>query len=219
MNANTIPRRENPLMALRRLARPRSDVEQCEFCSQPLDPSHRHLLEINPRKIVCVCDPCALRFESVIGRFKLIPRDARRLADFELTDVQWEAFALPIQLAFFFHSTPARKTIALYPSPGGATESLLPLEAWSTLVAANPVLTRVEPDVEALLVNRLRNQQECFIAPIDACFELVGLIRVHWRGFSGGDKAWDEIEKFFARLRVQTAVSAGDALEMEAARA
>jgi|SRR5215469_6089605 len=219
MNADAIARRENPLTALRRMARPRIDVEQCEFCSQPLETCHRHLLEINTRKIVCVCDPCALRFESVIGRFKLIPRDARKLQDFEMTDAQWDSLALPIQLAFFFHSTPAQKTIALYPSPGGATESLLSLEAWNALVAANPVLARMEPDVEALLVDRLRNHHEYFVTPIDACFELVGLIRLHWRGFSGGDKAWGEIERFFARLRAQTGVSAGVGLKREAAHA
>ncbi len=43
---------------------------------------------------------------------------------------------------------------AYYPSPMGATESLLRLEAWKELEAANPVLATLEPDVEALLVDR-----------------------------------------------------------------
>jgi hypothetical protein len=43
--------------------------------------------------------------------------------------------------------------------------------------------------------------RDYFLAPIDACFELVGLIRLHWRGLSGGTEAWREIEAFFARLR------------------
>ena len=43
-----------------------------------------------------------------------------------------------------------------YPSPMGATESLLGLDAWERLEAANPVLGELEPDVEALLVNRAR---------------------------------------------------------------
>ena len=43
---------------------------------------------------------------------------------------------------------------AYYPSPMGPTESLLELDAWAALEAANPVLATLEPDVEALLVNR-----------------------------------------------------------------
>ena len=60
---------------------------------------------------------------------------------------------------------------AMYPSPAGATESLLPLTAWTTLVADNPVLGQLEPDVEALLVNRVGESREYFLAPIDACYE------------------------------------------------
>ena len=55
--------------------------------------------------MVCACDPCALRFQDVVGgRFKLIPRGARTLPGFEITDAQWEQLALPISLAFFFHN-------------------------------------------------------------------------------------------------------------------
>ena len=91
----------------------------------------------------------------------------------------------------------------MYPSPAGATESLLPLNAWDTLVAHNLSLARMEPDVEALLVNRVGSKREHYLAPIDVCFELVGLIRVHWRGFAGGDIVWGEIEKFFSRLQIE----------------
>src|SRR5262249_33166577 len=52
------------------------------------------------------------------------------LPDFRLTDAQWEGLLIPIQLAFFFHSSPAGRVIALYPSPAGPTESLLDLAIW-----------------------------------------------------------------------------------------
>ena len=192
----------NPLMALRRLARGQSPVEQCEFCSVRLAPAHRHLLEVATRKIICACDPCALRFHNVIGgRWKLIPRDARALPGFQLSDMEWESLSLPINLAFFFLSSSTNKVTAFYPSPAGATESLLSLSSWAGLVARNPLLEQMEPDVEALLVNRVGPAREHFLAPIDTCFELVGLIRVHWRGFSGGEAVWREIEQFFGRLR------------------
>jgi hypothetical protein len=200
--------RETAVAMLRRFARQRDAAEQCEFCSVALAPGHRHLLEVAARKIICACDPCALRFESAVGRFKLIPRDARALPAFQITDEQWEALALPINLAFFFRSTPAGRVVALYPSPAGPTESLLPLASWEALAAANPMLARLEPDVEALLANRLGTAREYYLAPIDACFELVGLIRLHWRGFSGGEKVWQELENFFAKLRAQTPASA-----------
>ncbi len=180
---------------------PAPEVEHCELCSIRLAPTHRHLLEMATRRIVCSCDPCALRFENVIeGKFKLIPRDARPLPDFQMSDAEWEELALPISLAFFFYDTPNKKMAAYYPSPAGATESLLPLTAWETLVGANPVLRDMRPDVETLLVNRVRETREYFLAPIDVCFELVGLIRIHWRGFSGGEEVWREIDRFFARL-------------------
>jgi Family of unknown function (DUF5947) len=178
------------------------EAETCELCSVLIPSQHRHLLEVASRKIVCACEPCAMRFQNVIGgRFKLVPRDTRALANFQITDAEWEALALPINLAFFFYSTPSVKMIAMYPSPAGATESLLPLTAWDTLAENNPVLHQMQSDVEALLVNRVGDERAYFIAPIDKCFELVGTIRKHWKGLSGGEHVWQEIDGFFAALR------------------
>jgi hypothetical protein len=77
----------------------------------------------------------------------------------------------------------------------------LPLEAWQELEQANPVLCELAPDVEALLVNRAGNARDYYRAPIDVCFKLVGLIRAHWHGLSGGTEVWREIARFFADLR------------------
>jgi hypothetical protein len=118
-----------------------------------------------------------------------------------MTDLEWEGLSLPISLAFFFYDTPNKKMAAYYPSPAGATESLLPLTAWEALVETNPVLSKLQADVETLLVNRTNEKREYFVAPIDICFELVGLIRVHWRGFSGGEEVWTAINGFFDCLK------------------
>jgi hypothetical protein len=201
MNFNSVAR-PNAFATLRRFAIPQPAVERCEFCSAGLGAAHRHLLEVGARKIACACDTCALRFENAVGRWKLIPRDTLQLGDFHLSDEQWESFSLPINLAFFFHNTPAGKVIAFYPSPAGATESLLPLASWEALLADNPALAEMQPDVQALLVNRLHGAHEYYLAPIDVCFELVGLIRLNWRGLSGGEKVWHEIETFFAKLNL-----------------
>lgn len=157
------------------------------------------------RQIVCACDPCALRFENVPGgRFKLIPRDAQALPDFRITDGEWEGLGLPINLAFLSYNTSYGKMLALYPSPAGAAEASLPSIAWEALTANNPALARMESDVEALLVNRVRTAREYYLAPIDTCFRLVGLIRMHWRGIHGGDTVWQQIDEFFARLRAES---------------
>jgi len=200
--------KRNSFAALRRFSRaaaerkPPAPVERCELCSLRLAPVHRHLLEMATRKIVCACDGCVTTFLPVVdGRFKVIPRDARALPDFQISEADWESLSLPINLAFFFYDTPNEKMTAMYPSPAGATESLLPLTAWQTIVRHNPLLEKLEPDVEALLVDRAGEAREYFIAPIDKCFELVGLIRMHWRGFSGGEEVWREIARFFASLR------------------
>src|SRR5207237_5374445 len=106
----------------------------------------------------------------------------------------------PIGLAFFFSRTPAGKVVALYPSPAGATESLLPLEAWEELSAENPVLRELEPDVEALLVNRVGQAREHYRVPIDECFRLVGLIRTTCRGLSGRPEVRGAIAHCLASL-------------------
>jgi hypothetical protein len=123
------------------------------------------------------------------------------LEDFEMGDVQWESLRIPVDMAFFFYSTPAERVVAFYPSPMGPTESLLKLGAWEELERLNRVLEGMERDVEALLVNRVRGAREHFLVPIDECYSLVGLIRMHWRGLSGGRGVWDEIDTFFEDLR------------------
>ena len=65
------------------------------------------------------------------------------------------ASQIPIGLAFFLPTAPRGGMVALYPSPAGATESELDLDAWEDLCADNPVLDGLEPDAEALIVNRM----------------------------------------------------------------
>lgn len=201
------PRPPNPFATLRSYVREEpagAPVERCELCSVRVPPVHRHLLETSTRQVTCACDACAFLFEGTADRrFKLIPRDARALPDFQIGDAVWNGLALPINLAFLYHSSNADRVVAMYPSPAGATESQLPLSAWATLVEENPVLAQMQPDVEALLVNRIGEKRLYFLTPMDTCFGLVGLIRVHWRGLSGGERVWKEIDAFFERLAQQ----------------
>ena len=60
------------------------------------------------------------------------------------------------------------------------------------------MLRDLEPDVEALLVNRVGGARDYFRVGIDECYKLVGVIRTKWRGLSGGQDVWDEIGRLFA---------------------
>ncbi|HZZ29809.1 MAG TPA: DUF5947 family protein [Pirellulales bacterium] len=191
---------------LRRMIRPpTAPVEKCDLCSAPLASRHEHLVEPGSRRLMCACQACAVLFSSQQGaRFRRVPQWAARLIDFQLSDAQWDSLLIPINLAFFFRNSSNGRTIAVYPSPAGATESLLDLEAWREIAAANPRLDEMRPDVEALLVNRTTAQFDYYLVSIDRCYELVGLIRSHWKGLSGGPKVWEAIHLFFENLKSTT---------------
>lgn len=192
---------------LRRFVPKRAPAEQCDLCSLAVGPDHQHLVEPASRKIACACEACALLFSGQAGtKYRRVPRRASYLPDFQMSDAQWDGLMVPINMAFFFYSTPASKMIALYPSPAGPTESLLALDTWDEVTSTNPILKEMEPDVEALLVNRIRNASEYYIAPIVECYKLVGLIRAHWRGLSGGTEVWKEIGEFFNALKASSRV-------------
>jgi hypothetical protein len=82
----------------------------------------------------------------------------------------------------------------------GPTESLLRFEAWTALEEANPVLATLAPDVESLLVNRSRGARRYWLVPIDECYALVGLVRTHWRGLTGGTEVWQQMQRFYDEL-------------------
>lgn len=201
------------LSTLRQFVRQRKPVERCELCGAEVPLEHAHLVEPESRRIVCSCDACAILFPNQgDAKFRRIPRETRSLPDFHLSDAQWDSLLIPINMAFFFESTPAERVVAMYPSPAGPTESLLSFESWSEIGQANPLLEQMQPDVEALLVNRLGERYgytspEYYLAPIDQCYKLVGLIRAHWKGLSGGAEVWQQIRRFFADLRAAARIA------------
>jgi hypothetical protein len=190
----------------RRSAREReAALERCDLCSEPIPPEHAHLMDVSARELLCACRACALLFDRTAAgaagtHYRLVPDRRLRLEDFALDDVAWADLRLPVDMAFFFHSSTGGRVLAFYPGPMGATESLLGLEAWRSLEAANPVLATLEPDVEALLVNRARGERRHHLVPISDCYELAGLIRTRWRGLTGGREVWEEIARFYDRL-------------------
>src|SRR5262245_44436150 len=148
----------------------------------------------------CVCDPCAILFSSQAGRYRRVPRRIQLLSQFQMDDVQWNSLMIPIGLAFIFRSSVENRIVALYPSPGGAVESALRFDSWDE-IAPDSALSSIEDDVEALLACRVGAIHEYFRVPIDECFRLVGLVRMHWKGLSGGDVVWQHIREFLGSLK------------------
>jgi len=187
--------------------------EQCELCGARIGAEHRHLLDVRSRELKCACGACKVLFDRPAAggdHLRLVPDRRRWIEDFELDDVAWAELRIPVDMAFFFFSTPAERVVAFYPSPMGATESLLELDTWQALADANPVLGTMERDVEALLVNRARGARQHFLVPIEDSYDLVGLIRTRWRGLGGGQEVWREIDAFFERLRARSATVTGN---------
>jgi hypothetical protein len=180
-------------------------VEKCQICGIAIGERHRHAVEVAERVLLCACQACSILFAApgaARSRLRTVPDRVVRDPAFQLTEAQWSALDLPVRLAFFFFHSVLGRWIALYPSPAGATESALALDAWEPIARA-PLVQTVEPDVEALLAygRRAPSNFECLLVPIDACYELVGKIRRSWRGIQGGDAVQHEIEDTFTRLR------------------
>jgi Family of unknown function (DUF5947) len=200
------------LAVLRRIAAGPAPVpaveESCELCGTEVDAAHRHLVDLESRTLLCACRPCWLLFpDGAAQRYRAVPERHLSFPGFTLTPPQWAALEIPVGLAFFLRSSLLGRLVALYPGPAGATESELPLGAWDRIVAAEPALTSLASDVEALLVrmpDRPGTEPAAYLVPIDRCYELVGALRMAWRGFDGGREARDLLDAFFADLAARS---------------
>ncbi|HVK21124.1 MAG TPA: DUF5947 family protein [Actinokineospora sp.] len=202
---------------LRRFRAPRQPVarvERCEMCGEMIGEEHGHVTNVETRALLCTCRGCYLLFTprgAGGSKFRAVPDRYQYISSLPEGGPLWDTAGIPVKMAFFFANSDMERTVAFYPSPAGATESLLSLDAWSDLVAANDWLTDMVPDVEALLIVKQDERFEGFLVPIDACYQLVGLVRTHWRGFDGGTDAWRHIDGFFDSLRAKsTPVGGGE---------
>jgi hypothetical protein len=187
-------------------AAPAVATATCELCPIGIGEDHRHLLHLGERRIICVCETC---WSMRSGDPEFRPPGVRTLwlEDFVMPQDVWTAFQIPIGLAFMLRSSVSGSIIALYPSPAGATESELELTAWDALCAANPILERLEPDAEALIVNRTTPEHQYAIVPTDQCYRMVGLIKSRWEGITGGKGVDAAIAEFFASVRARAVSS------------
>ncbi|KIZ16710.1 DUF5947 family protein [Streptomyces natalensis] len=181
--------------------------ERCELCGALLaDHDHRHLVDTKRRALACACTPCALLFErpgAGAGQFRTVPDRYLTDPDHTLDAATWDLLQIPVGVAFFLKNTDLDRLVALYPSPAGATESELDPGTWQTVLGTTTLARLLEPDVEALLVRRAEGRIDCFLVPVDICYELVGRMRLLWQGFDGGSEARAALDDFFGRVAVR----------------
>ena len=172
------------------------------MCAEPISEDHPHVVNLESRALMCTCRGCYLLFtdQQAELRYRAVPDRYLSFPGFAIDSRQWDELQIPVGLAFLFRNSVQDRTIAFYPSPAGATESELPLDAWERIVEGNPALAALLPDVEALLVRHVDGEPRCNLVPIDACYELVGRLRLLWRGFDGGSEVREAMGEFFARV-------------------
>ena len=193
--------------------------EACEFCAAGIPAEHGHVADLDTSSLMCACRACYLLFthsgaaerwqagQSVRGRYRSIPDRYRSDPGRPLSVADWDTLEIPVGLAFFLRSSQDGGVTGFYPSPAGATECRLDLPAWDRISAAHPLMAAAEPDVEAILISREgpgADGVECFLVPVDACYELAGRMRLHWRGFDGGAEARQSIASFLESVRARS---------------
>jgi len=178
-------------------------VERCDMCGVTLSERHGHVVELDKRRLVCACRACYLLFTrpgAAGGRYRAVPDRYLRDAAHPLSAADWDSLGVPVGTAFFFTNSALGRVVGCYPSPGGATECDLTLGAWDELAGTHPLLRAAEPDVEAVFVA----DREAIVVPIDACYALVGAVRLHWRGLDGGDEVRRRLAAFVDDLRTRS---------------
>jgi hypothetical protein len=189
------------LRRLREPAPPRP--EQCAFCGRDLAAGHRHLVDVEDRSLACACTACGLLFQqpgAAGGRYRGVPDRCLVDPDGAVDERAWSVLGIPVGTAFLFRDAVLDRVLAFYPGPAGATESEVDEEAWERALGGSRLAAALEPDVEALLLRRTDRRVECFLVPIDLCYELVGRLRRCWHGFDGGAEVRAELDAFFERL-------------------
>lgn len=212
----TAPAGRGPLEVIARItaSRRRPPGERCEMCGEPVADEHQHVVNVENRALLCACRPCYLLFTAQDAnlRYRAVPDRHLSFPDLRLGPGGWDDLEIPVGLAFVFRNSTMDRWVAFYPGPAGATESLLSLDAWQRVLSANPSLTVVRPDVEALLLRTTADGPQCYLVPIDGCYELVGRLRQVWRGFDGGAEALARIDAYFRSVadRARPAVAGSE---------
>jgi hypothetical protein len=164
--------------------RPSQAHSKCSLCARPIEEKHDHLYSPAKREIACACFECALIVPSSDhAAFRKVPTGVQRIA---VRDVAgWlDRLNVPVGVAALIPSDGGGARLA-YPGPAGLVESTVDPALWRALCDDVPVAGQLAPEVEALVWSGLTH--DVLRTGIDVVFRLVGELRTHWRGITGGD--------------------------------
>ena len=115
--------------------------ERCEMCATPVPPEHPHLVQVAERRMLCACGPCGFLFDNPGAGGGGYRAGARPLPGRPRVPADRRRSGTPCRsrsgMAFFLHNSARGAIVACYPSPAGATESELTLDAWAAGVGAS----------------------------------------------------------------------------------
>jgi hypothetical protein len=179
-----------------------ADGERCEMCSEAIPDEHRHVVNLQGRQLMCVCTGCHLLFTDPGAelRYRAVPNRYLEFTEFAVGEQLWATLQIPVELAFLFRNSALQRMVVFYPGPAGATESELDLDAWEDIAEEDARVRMLTDDVEALLMRSTDGNTQCFLVPVDACYEVVGGLRRRWRGLGGGQEVSQFMDTFFDRI-------------------
>lgn len=183
----------------------------CELCGENLESAHRHVVDLRVGRLRCACGACAASLQprsSGAGHYRLIPTsEAVRHIDVPpvLGVDFWQALGLPTGVAFVILSSSRDRPVAFRPDRSGVSETAVSLECWDDLLSRVPALRAVEPDVEGVLFRLVDDDIDCYVVPVDQCYQLASRVRRRWRGPDGGPGVAEAIAHFWSTLEQQIA--------------
>ena len=138
--------------------------------------------------------------------------------DFALTSTQWDALQIPVGVAFFFMNSTIEPGRRVLPEPGrrdgvAAVARLVGRDRRRQSRIWRPAARRrgVPGAQRRPTIGCATEQPECYLVPIDVCYELVGELRRLWKGFDGGTEAHAALDAFFDRVRDRATTGAASA--------
>ena len=183
--------------------------EVCELCAEPISDEHGHLVDLQARNLMCACRGCYLLFvsEGAGGaHFRSVPDRYLAFTDFALSPEQWDNLQIPVSVAFFFLNSSLGQSGGLLPGAGRRHRVRAPARHLGRGHRGQPPTRERCSPTSRRSWSAARPEQggaECYIVPIDACYELVGHLRTLWRGFDGGKEANAKLDAFFDDVRAR----------------
>ncbi|MBB2941033.1 hypothetical protein FB565_000737 [Actinoplanes lutulentus] len=163
---------------------------RCGVCATRTSTGGLHLVDLAQRSLVRGCADC----HQNPGELRPVPDRYLELPGEVTAQETWDDLHVPAGLAFVWRADD--RLLVCGPAPDRAVEHDLPVTVWERMIKRHPAFATLRPGVEALIIRRAG----AFLVPIDACYELAGLLRTSWRGFDGARDTRGSLTMFFAKL-------------------